>query len=319
MVFGARTTASEVASALKGRISGKHFVITGGNSGIGKEAARALAKEGGAITICCRSVEKAEAARQEILQETPEAEINLVSLDLNSLKSVRACAESLIKSGKPINALINNAGVMACPNITTEDGLESQFQANYLGPYLLTTLLIPTLHSSGTPQDPSRVVNVSSAANILVGPPSGVFFGDLDAKKSYNEWTRYGASKLAQISSTADLQKQYAGKKNVAFVSLHPGVIPGSNLTQYLGIFSIFSALWAFNWLAFLSFLGEFPKSVGQGAATTLVCALDPAVEFGKYYSDCQLSNAVHRLAFDADFAEALKSTSDELIGPYLQ
>ncbi|KAJ3116948.1 Riboflavin biosynthesis protein RibBA [Physocladia obscura] len=314
MSFGEKTTAAEVAAVFGSRIAGKHFVVTGGNSGLGKETARVLAASGAIVTLCCRSVAKAEEAKNEIIHETPNAEIRIVPLDLADLKSVKESAEILAKATPKINVLINNAGVMACPKALTQNGLEFQFQTNYLAPYYLTLLLLDALHESGTPADPSRVINVSSTANVLFGPDAGISFDDLAAKKSYNPWSRYGESKLAQIVSAADLQKRIAGKKNVAFVSVHPGNIPSSNLTQYIGLSSGLKMTTAihFNKIGPSKILSQ--KSIPEGAATIVFCAVDPNIQFGKYYSDCDVTDIVHSLAFDESLAAKLTEISDKLI-----
>ncbi|KAJ3100922.1 hypothetical protein HK100_004636 [Physocladia obscura] len=315
MNFGEHTTAAEVASAFKERILGKHFVVTGGNSGIGKETARVLANEGAVVTICCRTISKGESVKAEILKESPTSQIQIVQLDLNSLKSVRECAATIIGLKLPLNVLINNAGVMACPKFITEDGLESQFQTNHISPYYLITLLIPTLHASGTRENPSRVVNVSSAANILFAPAIGIDFDDISAaKKSYNAWSRYGQSKLALISLTSELQNQYAGKLNVAFISLHPGAIPGSELSRHMGLKNTFELALSTNYGKIKPSGVMTRKSIPEGASTTLVCALDPNVEFGKYYSDCRVSDQVHPFAFNEEFVARVKTLSEKII-----
>ncbi|KAJ3109608.1 hypothetical protein HK100_003268 [Physocladia obscura] len=317
MVFGPHTTSAEVAAEFKNFIVGKHFVVTGGNSGIGKETARVLTKEGGIVTICCRTVSKGEAAKAEILQETPAAQIQILQLDLNSLKSVKECANALAAAIPPLNVLINNAGIMAPPKTITENGFESQFQSNHLGHYYLTKLLIPTLHASGTPEGRSRVINVSSVGNIILPPKHGIDFDDIAATKSYNAWSRYGQSKLAQISSAFYFQSHIGRSHNITFVSLHPGTIPDSNLNNKQNDGTAFWRTLEFaTSLKYWNLRREnlVNKTLAEGAATTLVCASDPGVEGGQYYSDCQISNQLHALAFDERFSQKVVEVSDRLI-----
>ena len=281
--FNYKTKAEEVSSTFKDRIKGKHFVITGGNIGLGKETARVLAKEGGIVTICCRTLSKGEEAKSDILREFPEAQVSVMLLDLASLKAIKAFAEAYTSTGKPLNVLINNAGIMACPKSKTADGFESQFGTNHLGHFYLTSLLVPLLHSSGSTTEPSRVVNLSSAANILWTSPQGISFDDLDAEKSYNQWERYGQSKLANILFSAELNKLMKSEgKNVVSVSLHPGVISSTNLNSNISLFGLFNMFWSTNRSAWgkMSDMKSM-KSIPEGTATTIVCALDPKIEFG--------------------------------------
>ena len=310
--FNAKTTASQAAEAFKDRIKGKYFLITGSNTGLGKETARVLAKEGGIVTILSRSVSKGEEAKEDILKEHPQAAINVLQLDLGSLKSVKACAEAYIATGQPLHVLINNAGIMANPYTKTSDGFESQFGTNHLGHFYLTELLLPLLDASGSAQEKSRVVNLSSIANILLAPPEGILFDDLDGTKHYNEWTRYGQSKLANILFTVDFQKKMVEEnRNVGFVTLHPGNI-NTNLTQYIDFFTGLNFIYSSRKSILPKMLSS--KTVPEGAATTVVCALDPKIEFGKYYFDCQVSNMLHERAMDEVLAAKLTTVSRQLI-----
>eukprot|EP00835_Amoeboradix_gromovi_P001637 NODE_79_length_22985_cov_0.358401.p5 type:complete len:345 gc:universal NODE_79_length_22985_cov_0.358401:10810-9776(-) len=308
--FNNKTTADEVAAVFKERVVGKHFVITGANIGLGKETARVLAKQNGIITICSRNTSKGEEAKKDILKDLPNANITVMQLDLSSLKSIKAFSEQYIKSGKPINVLINNAGVMACPMSLTEDGFENQFGTNHLGHFYLTKLLLPVLQKSAT-SEPSRVVVLSSIAHVIFSPKEGILFNDLDGSKSYNCWERYGHSKLANILFTVDMQKQF-GSDKVAFVALHPGNIQSTNLMQHFGAQSAIQFCCALKFSEAGLLLGG--KDIPQGTSTTIVCALDPEIQFGKYYSDCQLCTRLHKLAYDEELARKLTKVSNELI-----
>lgn len=324
--FGKRTTAAEVASALGERAKGKTFMITGGNSGIGKETARVLAKAGGSVIICCRDVSKGEEAKAEILRETsPAGKLSVLELDLGSLRSIRTCTEAFLRSRQPLHVLINNAGVMACPFGRTQDGFELQFGTNHLGHFYLTQLLLPILKLSGSQEEPARVVCVSSAANVVLAPAEGIDFEAINAYRQssysaerYNPWSSYGVSKLSNLVFSVEMQRRMAREEecHVGFVALHPGVITSTQLYRHGdGSFQNFRALLASAGLGRLLGLLEFfdRKSIPEGAATTVLCALGPQVKFGSYYSDCELCEDTHRLAFDVDLGQKLFRVSEEM------
>ena len=314
--FGEHTTAEQVVNAFKDRVNGKHFAITGGNSGLGKESARVLAKEGGIVYILCRDMAKGEAARKDILKETPQANITVMKLDLMSLQSIKEFSEEFIKSGNPLHVLLNNAGIMACPYAKTKDGFESQFGTNHIGHFYLTKLLLPVLESTGTEADPARVVALSSLANDWA-PDQGIRFDDLNSEKKYNPWVTYGMSKLANLLFAFDMHNRKQTNK-VDFVSLHPGVI-STNLARDVGCSAAFSFCGARRSKSNVN-MGLFDrKSIPEGTATSMVCALDPKIEFGKYYSDCQLCDQHHELAFNKELAEKLTDVTEKVIAEKLQ
>ena len=305
------TNAEQVADAFKDEIEGRYFLITGANTGLGKETVRVLAKHGGIVTIACRSVKKGQEAKEDILKQFPNANITVREIDVSSLKSVKKFAEEYIATGLPIHVLLNNAGIMACPLSYTVDGIETQFGTNHLGHFYLTQLLTPVLAASASKEKPARIVFLSSLGHIIWAPYEGILFDDLDAKKNYNQWTRYGQSKLCNLMSAAHFDKVLQDQ-NIRSISLHPGIIGETELMRHVDFFGILSMMTATrvsHWLQVIK-----SKTIPQGTSTTLVCALDPKVEFGKYYFDCQLSNDVHELAFDAAIIEKLVKVSDELI-----
>ena len=146
---------------IKKRLVGKTAVITGANSGIGKETALDLCRRGGKVVILCRSQERGQAAVEDIKLAT-NGDISMVRLDLASLQSVRQCAQLLNKSLDKIDILVNNAGVGLCPKSKTEDGFEMQIGVNHFGHFLLTNLLLPLLRKAGPG---ARIVTVSSMAH----------------------------------------------------------------------------------------------------------------------------------------------------------
>jgi NAD(P)-dependent dehydrogenase (short-subunit alcohol dehydrogenase family) len=172
--------------------TGRRIVVTGSNSGTGKEATRRLAGAGASVIIAVRTVSKGEAAAAEIRREHPDADLEVRELDLADMSSVHRFADGIIADDRPLDALVNNAGVMAPrERFETVDGFELQFATNYLGPFALTNLLLPTLLRAEAP----RVATMSSLAAM----PGKIHFGDLQWQTSYQPWLAYAQSKLADL------------------------------------------------------------------------------------------------------------------------
>lgn len=205
---------------------GKVAIVTGANSGLGFETSLALAKKEATIIMACRDLKKAESAKNKILTEVPAANLKTMEIDLSKLESVRSFAQSYIKEFNQLDLLINNAGVMMPPYEKTEDGLELQFEANYLGHFLLTALLIDSLLK--TPN--SRVVSLSSIAH----KSAKINFNDLQSEKSYSKSMAYGQSKLACLIFAYELQRRLE-KRNTTTISVaaHPGV-SNTDLARHL-------------------------------------------------------------------------------------
>jgi len=197
-------------------LSGKVFVVTGGNSGLGLETARELARKGGHVVIACRNAAQARAALENIRTSAPRASVESMSLDLADLASVRAFAAALRERHGRLDALCNNAGVMALPYRKTVDGFEMQLGTNHLGHFALTGLLLETLLA--TPG--ARVVSVSSGAHRI----GRIRFDDLQSERRYSKWQAYGQSKLANLLFTYELARR-AEKAGVDLTALaaHPG------------------------------------------------------------------------------------------------
>jgi NAD(P)-dependent dehydrogenase (short-subunit alcohol dehydrogenase family) len=194
--------------------TGRTAVVTGANSGLGAAIVRALARAGATVIMAVRNVEKGERAAEDVRERVPEASLELRSLDLADLGSVRAFAEQL---NGPIDLLINNAGVMAPPRRETTDGFESQIGANHLGHFALTGLLLPRLLEASA----SRVVTQSSGAHRI---PGGINFDDLQWERGYNNWRAYGQSKLANLMFAFELQRRAsAAGSPLTSMAAHPG------------------------------------------------------------------------------------------------
>ncbi len=250
--------------------SGRTILVTGANTGIGYEAARVLAGRGARVLLGCRSTVKARDARERICALHPKAKVELLSLDLGNLQSVREAADEVSREAR-LDLLINNAGIMVPPREETADGFESQFGVNHLGHFALTGLLLEKLLA--TPG--SRVVNVSSGAHKW----GKIEFDDVNATRSYNRQTRYGMSKLANLLFTFDLQRRLAtaGAETIA-VACHPGVSEtelSRNMPAWMKLLTPVFRL-----------LSHPPP---QGALPTLRAATDPQVEGGQYYGPAGL------------------------------
>ncbi|XP_038582229.1 retinol dehydrogenase 12 isoform X2 [Micropterus salmoides] len=186
------------------RLDGKTVIITGANTGIGKETARDLARRGARIVMACRDLERAEEARAEILEDTGNENVIIRKLDLSDTKSIRAFAELINREEKQVNILINNAGIMMCPYSKTVDGFEMQLGVNHLGHFLLTYLLLDLIKRSA----PARIVVVASVAHTW----TGLRLDDINSERSYDTMKAYGQSKLANVLFARSLAKRLQGE-----------------------------------------------------------------------------------------------------------
>ncbi|XP_048376480.1 retinol dehydrogenase 11 isoform X2 [Stegostoma tigrinum] len=248
------------------RLDEQIILITGANTGIGKETARDLARRGAVIIMACRDTEKGEAAAKEITEETGNGYVVVKKLDLADTKSIREFAKQINEEYQHLNILINNAGVMMCPYSKTVDGFELQLGVNHLGHFLLTFLLIDLVKQS----TPSRIINVSSAAHTM----GSINFDDLNSEKSYNSVKAYAQSKLANIMFTRELARKLEGT-GVSVFSLHPGVVQ-TELARHLNPVVRLG----------LTMLRPFTKSPSHGAETTIFCAVAEGLEeeTGQYF-----------------------------------
>ncbi|KAM4533897.1 retinol dehydrogenase 12, like [Odontesthes bonariensis] len=250
-------------------LDGKTALITGANTGIGKETAIDLAKRGAKVIIACRDMEKAQAAVKEIMESSGSNNVLCMKLDLSDSKSIREFAEAINRDEPKLNILINNAGVMVCPFGKTADGFEMQIGVNHMGHFLLTHLLIDLIKRSA----PARIINVSSVAHAW----GSINLEDINSEKSYNKSKAYAQSKLANVLFTNSLAKKLEGTGVTAY-SLHPGVVQ-TDLWRHLSLPEQF----------IMKIVSPFTKDSLQGAQTTIYCAVEPSLdkESGGYYSDC--------------------------------
>ncbi len=212
---------------------------------------------------------------------------------------------------------------MACPRKLTSDGLEQQMGVNHVGHFLLTTLLLPILEKFGTTNQPSRVINVSSLGNCLFAPLDvGVRLDDFNAEKNYNEWIRYGESKLANILFTRELTRRMTAEgKNIIAVSLHPGAIMETELKRHFNFTNQVDMVSKiiFNSRVRKLVFNMYYKNTVQGAATSVFTALSPDIIPSEHYADCGLhtlspEGACHPLAADVELAKRLWQKTEEVI-----
>ncbi|EIN12451.1 NAD(P)-binding protein [Punctularia strigosozonata HHB-11173 SS5] len=224
-------------------LTGKVYIVTGGNSGIGKETVKALLEHNAKVYLAARDQTKAEEAINELKQATGKEAIFL-KLDLGDLHSVKQAAEEFISKEKELHVLINSAGVMAPPvDMVTSQGYDLQFGTNVLGHFYFTKLLLPVLLSTtkSTPEGKVRVVNTSSSAHYHpFGPPLDfATFKDGPARRKVHKTKLYAQSKFGNIVFANELQKRY-GDQGIVSTSVNPGNLK-TNIARYNG--PIFSAL----------------------------------------------------------------------------
>jgi NAD(P)-dependent dehydrogenase (short-subunit alcohol dehydrogenase family) len=315
--YGPDTTTDEVLEGID--ISGKRILITGSSSGLGEESARALSSKGAAITMAARNPEKNEAAAARIREKVPGAELELRTLDLCSLESVRSFAKGFLADHQRLDVLLDNAGVMCCPRGTTSDSFETQLGTNHIGHFLLTGLLTPALVASA----PSRVVVLSSAAHTI----AGVDFEDpMFERREYEPWQAYGQSKTANALFALELDRRLA-KQGVSAYSVHPGMIM-TELSRHLNA-ELLEKMQKRRKERATAADAEGPvmkfKSVEAGAATQVWAATtgNLADHGGAYLADCQLGltgpnhgeRTVEPYAQDPDAAARLWTASEEWVG----
>lgn len=280
-------------------IDDRAVLITGGSSGIGLATATELARRGARVTITSRTHDRADEAARTIGRETG-AVVGTASLDLARLTSVRSFAEQFAAATPSLSVLINNAGTMAGRRQLTDDGFEHTLAANYLGPFLLTNLLLPSLAAA----PPSRIINVSS--ELYRNHKQGLDVTNLQLAQKYSPSTAYAASKLALMLFTYELRQRLASSDVSAF-ALHPGVVrtnfgkgPEGSRTRS----------------AMMTLLGPLLSTPAKGAQTSvlLATAATGVLDSSWYWSAGQPVEP-ETFARDASAAEELWDASTRLVG----
>jgi NAD(P)-dependent dehydrogenase (short-subunit alcohol dehydrogenase family) len=283
--------------------SGRTAIVTGANTGLGFQTATALAAKGARVVLAVRNLDKGKEAVERIAAATPGAEVELQSLDLASLASVRAAAEELETKHDRIDLLINNAGVMLPPKQTTQDGFELQFGTNHLGHFALTGLLLDHL----MPVASSRVVTVSSFGHRI---RAAIHFDDLQWERRYSGMGAYAQSKLANLLFTYELQQRLAtAHRSTIATAAHPG---GADTDLQRHLPRVVAPV-----------ISRMSQSSAMGALPTLRAATDPGVTGGEYYGPggfAGLSGSPKQVesskqSHDADLQHRLWVVSEELTG----
>ena len=265
--FGSSSTAEDVTRGLS--LEGKTILITGCNSGLGLEAMRVLAMRGAHVVGTGRTKAKAEEAARSVPGKATGLECELADP-----RSVRACVAAIQEADYRFDAIIANAGIMALPKLEKAFGYELQFFTNHIGHFQLVNGVLGQLASEG------RVVMLSSRAHFMA-PKGGIEFDNLDGSKGYAPWVAYGQSKMANLLFAKELSRRLKPSARAAY-AVHPGVIR-TNLSRNMS---------AFTQAAFGAVGPLFTKSIPEGAATEVFCAVNPkAAAFdGDYLADCNLA-----------------------------
>jgi NAD(P)-dependent dehydrogenase (short-subunit alcohol dehydrogenase family) len=318
--FGAKSTTQDVLEGID--LRGKRILVTGVSAGIGVETARALVAHGADVVGTARDLKKAQRATSDISKAAAKsgASLEVVELDLASLKSVRAASDKLVADGRLFDVIIANAGVMATPLGKTEDGFETQFGTNHLGHFVFVNRIAKLIKKGG------RLVNVSSAGHRF----SNVDLNDPNFETTtYEPFVAYGRSKTANILFAVEFDRRHR-ERGVRAAAVHPGGIM-TELARHMPAGAM--EAWVKQIQEQRTAAGEPPfefKSIPQGAATSVWAGVVASADEvgGKYCEDCQvaelvpadlqvgaISQGVRGYALDPENAKALWKKSEELVG----
>ncbi|MFJ9821198.1 SDR family NAD(P)-dependent oxidoreductase [Streptomyces sp. NPDC101151] len=303
--FGAQSTADDVLRGID--LTGRLAIVTGGYSGLGLETTRALTRAGARVVVPARR----PATAREALAGLEGAEVD--QLDLGDLESVQAFAERFLASGRPVDLMIDNAGIMACPETRVGPGWEAQFATNHLGHYALVNRLWPAIRPGG-----ARVVSVSSRGHHF----SGIRWDDVHWQHGYDKWEAYGQAKTANVLFAVHLDK-LGREHGVRAFSLHPGGII-TPLQRHLPKEEMVERGWIDEQGNALN--PEGFKTPQQGAATQVWAATSPQLDGmgGVYLEDCDIAEpapadgerfGVKAWATDPEQAARLWALSAQLTG----
>ncbi|KNC78164.1 hypothetical protein SARC_09392 [Sphaeroforma arctica JP610] len=290
--YGYHTTAEEVTKDKD--LTGKTYVITGINSGLGQECGRVLALRNANVIGLARTEEKAKEGMQEW---TGTGDKIPVVCELGEPEVIKQAVKDIKATGKKIDAVIANAGIMALPKLELQHGYEKQFFCNHVGHFILITGLLDSLTDDG------RVITLSSLAHKQA-PKGGIAFDNLDGSKGYSDWTFYGQSKMAPLLMAKSLAHKFEGTKKTAY-SCHPGVI-NTNLSRHMN--PILRGLTGF-------FGPLFLKTIPEGAATQTYLATSDDIQdkSGLYFADCNVQGE-RADGSDMATAEKLWAKTEEIV-----
>jgi len=279
-------------------MQGKTALITGANSGLGKETAVALARAGATVVFTSRDPQKGEQTAADIRQRSG-ADVALMPLDLASFPSIHALADDFLQRHDSLHVLVNNAGLILTERTETEQGFETTFGVNHLGHFILTQLLLDRIKASA----PARIINVASRAHRFAR--NGLDFDDLQLTNSYGGMQAYGRSKLANIDLTRELARRLEGS-GVTVNALHPGGV-NTGFSHDGDTNGLYSFLW--------SLAKPFLRSPEKGAQTSIYLASATEVEgvTGKYFANSKEAQPTSIAQHD-EAARRLWTASEELI-----
>lgn len=313
--LGKETTVGRKSQVVVPNMKGRLAVITGASDGIGYALASRLARAGADLVLPVRNLDKGRRAVEQIRALAPGTDIELLTMDLSSLQSVADCAERLLQAGRPINVLINNAGVMSPPHRQkTADGFELQWGTNHLAHFALSARLLPLLKAGG-----ARVTTQSSVSAQM----NGINWNDLNFEKSYSESKAYSQSKIANLMFGLELERRSrAAGWGISSNASHPGVTP-TNLLRAQPHMGRSRDTLGFRMVETCSRLGLLNRTAEEGMLPALYAATHPQAEGGKFYgpsgflhlSGAPAEQKVYRPARDADEAARLWDVSEKLVG----
>ena len=307
--FGAKSEPSEILDGIN--LSGKTAIVTGGYSGIGIETTRALSEAGANVIIPARRTEEAMVALDGIIPKD-----HIFEMDLSDLDSIKRFTD-LVKNNLSLSILINNAGIMACPESKTSNGWDLQFAVNHIGHFVLTHELIDSMDQSSG----ARIINLSSTAHKF----SGICWDDIHFSNSYDKWVSYGQSKTATSLFSIELDRRFKDK-NIRSFAVHPGGI-FTPLQRHLQQ----EEMVAMGWLNKDGSLSELAKagfkSCTQGASTSLWATTSSQLDNkgGLYCENCDVANlaggspeeryfGVRDWAVDSDEAKKLWHSTEKML-----
>jgi NAD(P)-dependent dehydrogenase (short-subunit alcohol dehydrogenase family) len=278
------------------RMIGKICIVTGSNSGIGKETALALTGMGATVVMAVRDLERGETAREEIIRRTGKDAVDLMICDLSSTKSIRQFVEDFSSKYDRLDVLINNAGAACHERQITEDGFERSLAVNYLGPFLLTRELLPLLERSA----PSRVINLSSGMHTR----AKIDFDDIQSERSYNGMSVYGSTKLMILMYTYELARRLDGTGVTANV-VHPG-FAATNLGASMGL----------AYRIGLKLMRPFQINAERGSETPVYVATSPELEgvTGRYFAK-SLEKPSSEESYDESAQKRIWDVAESLLG----
>ncbi|EXJ57565.1 hypothetical protein A1O7_07913 [Cladophialophora yegresii CBS 114405] len=315
--FTGKTTGADVVREFSDRVKGKTIVVTGASEkGLGGETAVALAYgHPEHLILLARSQPRVESIIARINGIDSSIKVDFVPVSLNDFDSVRAAAATINGKISKLDILINNAGIMAIQEYTTnKNGIEIQFATNHLGHFLFTKLLFPKILAAGSG---SRIVNLTSLGH-KIGPVRFDDYNFLEGKE-YDPWSGYGQSKTANILFSLYLANKLRDH-GIQSYGVHPGSIYetqlGNHLTDIAVALAAIESVAQKNTGKHFPLEGEVRKSMAEGIATTVVAALDPRIEpqSGMYMADCQ-PQKTYEYAESLEAAEKLWKLSEELVG----